>query len=187
MHEPSNPEPDNKGESDRGSQSADDWITLGRISGLYGVKGWVKIHSWTMPPANILNYPTWYLRQDDSLVPHELNEGRPHGKGIVARLDGHQDRDQAATLVGLEIAVPRRSLPPPAQGEYYWSDLMGMEVINLQGINLGTVAYLLETGANDVMVINGERERLVPFVQGQYVKSVDLEARRITVDWDAEF
>jgi 16S rRNA processing protein RimM len=111
-----------------------------------------------------------------------------HGKGVVAKLKGCDDRDAAAALMGMNIAIRREQLPAATEGEYYWADLVGLAVSNLEGVSLGVVEQLLETGANDVLVVvQGDVERLLPFVQGQFVKEVDLTNRRIIVDWDPEF
>jgi len=163
------------------------WVVLGRINGLYGVQGWVKVFSHTEPRENILAYKTWYLKQGADWQPCKLLAGRRQGKTIVAHLQGVADRDQAAALIDTEIAVRRDQLPPPQAGEYYWTDLEGLGVRNLEGVDLGTVSHLFSTGANDVMVVKGERERMIPFVQGDYVQAVDLQAGEITVDWDSEF
>jgi 16S rRNA processing protein RimM len=165
----------------------DEYIEMGRISGLYGVRGWVKVYSYTDPRENILNYATWHLRRQDRWVPVKLADGRGQGKGVVAHLEGYDDRDAAAALVGTTIAVLRSELPATGEGEYYWSDLIGLRVINRQGVELGTVADLMETGANDVLVVKGERERLIPYTPGEAVQSVDLAAGLLTVDWDADF
>ena len=164
----------------------DGYVLLGRISGLYGVEGWVKVFSHTQPRENILRYSSWYLREDDRWVRHSLIKGRRHGKAVVAFLEGCSDRDQARALIGADIAIAREQLPRPKQGEYYWSDLIGLEVMTVNGERLGRVDYLMETGANDVLVIVGERERLVPFID-EVITSVDLEEGRLTVDWDPEF
>lgn len=163
-----------------------DWAVLGSVSGLYGVRGWVKVFSHTSPKENIFNYPCWYLFRDGQWREYRLLQGRPHGKGLVASLEGVVDRDQAAELIGAEIAVPRGQLPEAAPDEYYWADLEGKDVVTLNGDSLGRVDYLFETGANDVMVVKGEREHLLPFVS-QVIRSVDLEQGVITVDWDADF
>jgi 16S rRNA processing protein RimM len=113
--------------------------------------------------------------------------GRTTNKGVVATLPGIADRVAAEALAGAEVWVDRAQLPPPAPGEYYWVDLEGMTVVNLEGVVLGTVSHLLNTGANDILSVAGERERLVPFIDGDFVKSVDFGQRRITVDWDADF
>jgi 16S rRNA processing protein RimM len=165
----------------------DEMIILGRISGLFGVKGWVKIYSHTSPREGILRYKTLYLKQDGSWQAFELAAGQAQGKGVVAKLAGYDDRDQAASLIGVDIAIKRDQLPPLQAGEYYWTDLEGLRVENLEGVDLGVVSHLFETGANDVLVVKGERERLIPYTQGMAVKEVDLQAGRILVDWDPEF
>jgi 16S rRNA processing protein RimM len=162
-------------------------VILGRIAGVYGVRGWVKVFSETKPKDNILDYNPWLINLDGSWKSIEVIEGKPHGKGLVAHLAGYDDRDLARKLVGAEIAIERDRLPAAAEGEYYWADLVGLKVITLDGTELGVVDHLLETGANDVLVVQGERERLIPFVQGQYVREVDLETGLIKVDWDPEF
>lgn len=167
--------------------SRDEMIVLGRVSGLFGVRGWVKIHSHTSPREGILGYKTWYLKLPEGWRSHKLAGGRPQGKGVVARLSGFDDRDQAATLVGLEIAVRREQLPKLAPGEYYWSDLEGLRVENLEGVDLGVVSHLFETGANDVLVVKGDRERLIPYTRGEAIRRVELESGRIIVDWDPDF
>ena len=163
-------------------------LTVGRVSGVYGVRGWVRVHSYTAPRTAILEYGEWHLLLQGRWQPVELSGGRAHGKGIVVQFEAMDDRDRARELIGVEIAIPRSQLPPPEPGEYYWTDLEGLQVETLSGEPLGQVAYLLETGANDVMVVrDGERERLIPFVLEQYVKQVDLEGGCIRVDWDPDF
>ena len=163
------------------------FVTLGRISGLYGVRGWVKIHSHTSPLTNILEYTSWYLNVDDSWLEYQLETGKAHGKGIVAKLSGIDDRDQAAGLVQSDIAVPRDQLPEIDESGHYWTDIEGLTVRTVDGFDLGRLVRLFETGSNDVMVIEGERQRLVPYIDGDVVKSVDHAAGVITVDWDPEF
>jgi 16S rRNA processing protein RimM len=165
--------------------SADKQIALGYISAVHGIKGWVKVHSWTRPMEAILEYQPWLLGEDKR--PVKIIDGRKQGKGLAALLPGFEDREQAATLVGLQIFVRRDQLPATAADEYYWSDLEGLEVHTTKGEVLGRVERLMETGANDVLVIRGEREHLVPFIQGQYITRVDLEDGLIEVDWDPEF
>jgi len=160
-------------------------MALGYISAVHGIKGWVKVHSWTRPLEAILEYQPWLLGEDKT--PVKIVDGRKQGKGLVALLPGFQDREQAVTLVGKQIFVRRDQLPATQADEYYWSDLEGLDVHTTEGQVLGRVERLMETGANDVLVIRGNREHLIPFIQGQYVKRVDLEARLIEVDWDPEF
>jgi len=160
-------------------------LVLGHISGVYGVRGWVKVHSETDPRDNILRYRPWYLGDSRRLC--KVAEGRLHGKGLVARIDGCDDRDRAAALVGQEIAVTRDQLPPPRADEFYWADLEGLRVETLNGAALGRIDHLFATAANDVMVVMGDRERLLPFVWEQVVREVDFEKGRVRVDWDPDF
>jgi 16S rRNA processing protein RimM len=162
-------------------------ILMGRVSGLFGVKGWLKIYSHAAPREGILDYKVWYLMRDGNWQPFRVAAGQRQGKSVVAHLEGYDDRDQATPLLGSDIAIRREQLPALADGEYYWSDLEGLRVVNLQGIALGVVSYLFETGANDVLVVKGERERLIPYTLGMAVKSVDLQDGLLTVDWDPDF
>lgn len=161
-------------------------VKLGRIVGLYGVRGWVRVRSDTRPREAILGYDPWLLELAGQWREYRLAEGRTHGAGIVARLEGCTDRNAAQALLGATVAVRREQLPPAGPGEYYWSELEGLRVINLLGEELGVVSHLFDTGANDVMVVAGERERLIPFTRDA-VRAVDLAARIIRVDWDREF
>lgn len=163
-----------------------EWAVLGRVSGLFGVRGWVKVFSHTAPKENILNYPCWFLLREGAWKAYKLKQGKTQGKGIVALLEGVDDRDQAAELTGADIAVRRDQLPEISPDEYYWSDLEGRRVVTETGIALGRVDHLFETGANDVMVVKGERDHLLPFI-GQVIKEVDLDGDLITVDWDPDF
>jgi 16S rRNA processing protein RimM len=169
-----------------GQDVTNDYVILGRISGIYGVQGWVKVYSETRVRADILGYDRWWLRRPGGWQAVKLLDGRMQGEGVVARLEGVNDRDAARALIGTEIAVQKDELPPAEAGEIYWADLEGLRVVNLEGVELGTVSHLFETGANDVLVVTGERERLIPYTRDA-VKEVDLESRTIRVDWDAEF
>ena len=159
-------------------------MILGRIVGLFGVKGWVKVFSYTDPREAILDYGRWLLGREGRWQAIEVLEGQRHGKAVIARLEGIGDRDEAAELVGCEVAVSRQALPHPEAGSYYWADLEGLRVVNRDGADLGRVDYLLETGANDVLVTQGDRERLIPFVLDEVVLDVDLASGVITVDWE---
>lgn len=164
-------------------------VLMGRIVGLYGVQGWLKIESWSDPRMQIFDYQPWRL----SAAPGTDTEvsgvkGRAQGKGMVAYFPGVDDREQAAALIGNDIYVDRAQLPAPAEGEYYWTDLEGLEVVTTEGVALGQISHLFATGANDVIVVReGTRERLIPYIKGSCVLSVDLSARRMVVDWDPEF
>ncbi|HEX5513662.1 MAG TPA: ribosome maturation factor RimM [Gammaproteobacteria bacterium] len=163
-------------------------VVVGTIVGLYGVRGWVRVMSHTQPRENLLEYKQWRLGRHGAWRPATVEAGQAHGKGLVVKLQECADRDQARSLIGTEIAVPRSELAPPADGEYYWVDLVGLRVETLAGQALGVVDYLFETGANDVLVVRGDdRERLIPFVTEQVVKQVDLVGGIIRVDWDPTF
>jgi 16S rRNA processing protein RimM len=162
-------------------------VTMGRVSGVYGVRGWLRVHSDCEPAEGLLDYSPWQLRTAGGWRSHALESGRVHGSGLVAKLATVDDRDQARGLVGADIAVDRNQLPALAVDEYYWTDLIGLEVVTRTGESLGRVTAIMETGANDVLVVSGERERLVPFIRGRVVLGVDAGAGRIEVDWDPEF
>lgn len=162
-------------------------IVLGRVTGLFGVRGWVKVFSSTQPREGIAKYSPWQLRLGDEWRSFVVESGQSQGKGVIAKLEGVDDRDAAAALMGADIAIWREQLPAPREGEIYWADLEGLEVETVEGEVLGRVSHLLETGANDVLVVRGERERLIPFVREQVVREIDLQGGRLVVDWDPEF
>ncbi len=163
-------------------------VELGKIVGHFGVKGWVKVKSYTRPLENILAYEDWRLSDEKESVDIRLEEGQRHGHhGLIARLQRITDRELAQELIGKTVSVARSEMPEQDNASYYWMDLEGLEVVTEDGQKLGKVDYLLETGANDVLVVAGDVERLVPFVFGEFVKAVDLDAGVITVDWDPEF
>lgn len=171
-----------------------DVLVVGKVVGVYGIKGWVKVHSLTDPIKNIFDYQPWYLKTDKGWIAVEITAGRPQGKGLVAQFDGETDRNQALErYVGCEIATPRGVLPKLEQDDYYWSDLIGLRVRTVSGADLGTVASMMETGANDVMIVRGDsnsldrQERIVPWVLDRFVKEVDRTAGYLVVDWDPEF
>jgi 16S rRNA processing protein RimM len=167
---------------------ADRLILLGRIVGLHGVQGEVKLESFTEPRLSIFKYRPWLLKSAAGEQEIDAARGRAQGKGLVAKLPGVDDRDAAAALMGSEVWVKRSALPKPTSGEVYWADLEGLQVVTTEGVSLGTVSHLFSTGANDVLVAkDGDRERLIPYVIGQFVQSVDLDGSRIVVDWDPEF
>jgi 16S rRNA processing protein RimM len=170
-----------------GQDGADDFVILGKISGVYGLRGWVKVYAETRERTDILEFDRWFLRRKDGWQAVKVIEGRAQAKGVIVQLEGVGDCDQARALIGTEIAVRRADLPPAEPGTYYWDDLIGLKVVNLEGIEFGTVSHLFETaGANDVVVVQGERERLIPYTKDA-VKSVDLKTRVMRVDWDADF
>ena len=163
-------------------------VHLGRISGVYGVKGWVRVFSHTDPREAILNYRNCLLRRDGQWQAAKMEEGRRQGKSIVARFEGVADRDAAADLTGADIGILREALPELAKAEYYWADLEGLKVTHRGKRTLGKVAYLLATGANDVLVVqggdDGNQEILIPYLPESVILDVDLAAGVIDVDWE---
>lgn len=171
-------------------------IDVGKVSSPHGIKGWVKIHSQTEPATNLFTYQPWYLKTKHGVKPTELLEWRAQGKGFVARIKGIEDRTQAEMLCPVSIAIEKSLLPELEEGNYYWHQLQDCRVVSTyNGIeaDLGLVKKILPTGANDVLVVLGDEnsidqsERLVPYVLGQFVTSIDLEQKIIAVDWDPEF
>jgi len=184
--------------------SPENYIVLGEITGHYGIKGWVKVKSYTRPCEQIFQYPDWYLSVDKTnrrqkgwasnsrLGPLNLKSGKKLGKNLVASLSGIDSRDAAESLIGKSIEIPEACLPALDNGEYYWSQLIGLKVVNTAGVDLGRVDHLVETGANDVLVVldfdqnDKNIERLLPWTE-QVVLEVDFEQRTILVDWEAGF
>ena len=162
-------------------------VVVGEIVGAFGVLGWVKVKSFTDPLQNILKYRPWMIGSGIEARTMGVIEGRPQGAVVVARLEGVADRDQAAALKGVQIAVPRECFPKSSPGEYYWADLVGLEVLTTTGLSLGKVDGLLETGANDVLAVKGDRDRLLPFVIGEFIKELNLEEGYLVADWDPDF
>lgn len=162
-------------------------IVLGRVGAPHGVRGWIRIQSYARPPDSILAFARWLLDTGTGWRPWDLAESRVTNKGLIARLKGCDDRDAALELRNAAIAVERAELPEPPPGEWYWADLQGLAVETVDGTSLGHVDHLLETGANDVLVVRGERERLIPWIADQVIRQVDLERERLVVDWDEDF
>lgn len=177
-----------------------DLIPVGKIVSVYGVKGWVKVYSYTDPKENLFDYGPYWLagreEQEKELLPIKIDEGRAQGEGLVAHLYGVDDRDEARVYCQREILVAKAVLPLLPKGEYYWSDLLGLKVYSSWGDErtlLGTVKQMLETGANDVMVVQpcegsvDKRERLLPFLLNEYQTQIDLQAGCLSLEWDPDF
>lgn len=163
------------------------FITVGKIGSTYGIKGWLKIHTYTEFSASILDYQPWYLSNPNgSWTPIKVEDGRTHNNTIVALLEGLHTPEGARLLTGRLIAIKREQLPALEEGEYYWSDLEGLTVIDQHGTTLGKVIYLMETGSNDVIVIEDsqQKEHAIPFLMNQVIRKVDLEKHEIHVDWE---
>ena len=183
-----------------------DAIELGRIQEAWGIKGWVRILPHSADTSALLESSEWFLQPPEArfargfsafagVVRVGIAEIKTHSDGIVARLEGLDDRTGAEALKGVRINVPRSAFPATPEGEYYWVDLIGLSVINREGLHMGVVRDLMPTGPNSVLVmeytdtIDGKEqiaERMIPFV-GAYVDDVDLKARRITVDWGLDY
>lgn len=159
---------------------------MGRIAAPFGVQGWVKIQPFTGEVDGLADYSGWWLGDGENWREVAVKQCAAHGATLIASLEDVAGREAAAALKGKLVAVPRAALPKPAKNEYYWSDLIGLEVVNLQGEKLGKISGLLETGAHDVLVVQGEQERLIPFIE-QYVIEVDLAGGQVRVDWGLDY
>ena len=170
----------------------DEKIILGKINGLHGVKGWVKVFSNTEPREGITDYGSWLIQLPNANAGQwrevKLEGGRPQAKTVIAKLEGYDDRNESQQLIGAVIAINADQLKPLRRDEYYWRDLIGLRVVNQQNVELGRVDSLFETGANDVLVVKDEtQERLIPWTLGHAVLEVDIEQGVISVDWDEDF
>lgn len=168
-------------------------IVVGRIGAVYGVKGWLKVQSFTDDPESIFEYSPWLLSQKTERE-MKVAEWRRHNNGLIARLEGISDREEAARLTGADICITADELPALADDEFYWRDLIGMRVVNSNGYDMGVVEQIMPTASNDVLVVKansndgfGKSERLIPFIQSEYVTAVDKEAKQIQVEWPSDF
>ncbi|WP_299873695.1 ribosome maturation factor RimM [uncultured Cocleimonas sp.] len=174
------------------SQS-NDYIILGEISGVHGIKGWVKVFSHTSPREQITEYKEWFIkRRGDDWKPIKVVDGKKQGKNIIALLENTHYRDQAEAFVGSEIAIHKDQLKELAEGQYYWRDLIGLSVETKEGEKLGIIDWLFDTGSNDVLIVKDTdgteiKERMLPYIMGDVIQSIDLEKSLMIVDWDPEF
>jgi 16S rRNA processing protein RimM len=159
---------------------------MGRIAAPFGIKGWIKVQPYSEDPGTLMDFASWRVGRGDQQRQYGVEEIQEHSNALIARLEGIDDRDQAFALRGLEVSVPRSALPPPEEDEFYWADLIGLLAINHQGMELGRVESLMETGAHDVLVVKGKREHLIPFIAA-FVGKVDMAAGRIEVDWGEDY
>jgi 16S rRNA processing protein RimM len=169
-------------------------IVMGKLGSTYGIRGWLKVFSYTDNAESIFDYSPWYLNQKGKWVEYKVESWKRHGQGYVCKLAGLDVREDAQLMTNFEIAIDPASLPELSEDEFYWRELFGMQVFTTKGYDLGEVTDLLETGSNDVLVIKanlkdafGQKERLVPYLEEQVIKKVDREAQRIEVDWDPGF
>ena len=175
-------------------EELDKEITLGKIGAVYGIKGWLKIHSFTGDQEAILDYFPWSLKLGNKTQSVKITDWRRHSSSLIVKIADVDDRDIAQAYVGSEIIVNEKSLPELPEGEFYLRDLIGMAVVTTKGYTLGSVSDVMETGANDVLVVKanrndgfGKKERLIPYLMDQVVKSVSAENKQICVDWDPGF
>lgn len=169
-------------------------VILGTLGAVYGIKGWLKVISFTDQAEGIFEYQPWLIGQEGNWQDVDVAQWRWHNKGLIAKFANVDDREAAQQLVGRKIAVSADKLPELPEDEFYWRDLVGLQVVNIENYDMGTVSQMLPTVSNDVLVVKanskdafGKRERLIPFIQSQYVVAVNMEEKRITVDWPADF
>lgn len=169
------------------AESRVDWVEIGRLGRPKGLKGWLHLESWTEPPEALFDYPIWHLRNAaGQRTQCEVAEARSNPAGFEARLEGVVSREGAEALTGAVIEVPRAELPPTKPGEHYQVDLIGCRVVNVEGVDFGVIERFEDLPAHAVMVVRGERQRWLP-VTPQHLKAIDIEARRVTVDWPEDF
>jgi len=161
-------------------------LLVGKINGLFGIQGWVKVFSHTNPRKNILSYQPWHIEVNGQWQTLDIIKGREQGKTLVAQIKDVHDMDQARTFIGIDIYINKSQLPKLNKGEYYWEDLIGLNVINQEKIVLGKVSSLVDTGSNSVLVVNGKKEHWVPYIE-PFLISVDIDKQQIVVDWDDNF
>ena len=169
-------------------------VVVGRLGAVYGIKGWLKVQSFTDDAESLFEYTPWLIAQQGTWREVRVTGWRRHNNGLVCKLENIDQREDAQALTGADIAINPQALPDLPEGEYYWSDLVGCQVANLTGYQMGEVTELMETGSNDVLVVKaklndayGMKERLIPFLEGQVIKKIDLDNRTIEVDWDPDF
>jgi 16S rRNA processing protein RimM len=169
-------------------------IVVGKFGATYGIRGWLKVFSYTDNTESIFDYAPWYIQQGDKWVEYKVESWKRHNKGLVVKLEGLDVREDAQLMTNFEISINPAVLPELPSDEFYWRDLIGMHVVTDKGYDLGTVSDMLETGSNDVLVVKanlkdafGQKERLIPFLEEQVIKNIDREAQRIEVDWDPGF
>ena len=161
-------------------------LLVGKINGFFGLQGWVKVFSYTNPRTNILNYSPWSIKVDGNFQSIDITSGREQSKTIVANIKGIDNREDSQKFIGQDIYINKEQLPELTQGEYYWHELIGFDVINKDEEQLGTVDYFVETGANDVLVVKGKKEYWIPYIE-PFLVSIDSKNNKILVDWDKDF
>lgn len=164
-----------------------DWLVVGRFGRPHGIKGFITVVSFTEPRENILDYTHWHIGTNNQWQPINVLQTTVNNKFILAQIEGYTEREQVAQLTNVEIAVKREQLPTLKPDEYYWHELVGMNVVTQQGLTLGTVSEIMATGSNDVLVVLGEGRHLIPFLPDDVILEINPSQRLITVDWDPDF
>lgn len=171
-----------------------DPVVLGKLGSTYGIRGWLRIFPSTESPEGIFDYQPWYIQRDGEWQQISVENWKHHNQDLIVKLQGVDDCEAASAMVNCNIVVDADRLPQLQQGEYYWKDLLGCQVVTTSGYDLGKVAVMMETGANDVLVVKanpkdafGAKQRLIPFLDGQVIKRIDLTEKRIEVDWEPSF
>lgn len=167
--------------------NASDWVIVGRFGRPHGIRGLISVHSFTDPRENILDYKPWHIVTNKQWTPLKLVQLKMSSQTILAQIQDYSDRESVAQLTNAEIAIKRDQLPKLMPNEFYWHELIGMEVINKKGAVLGSVAEVMPTGANDVLVVEGEKRYLIPYLPGDVVLDVNIGKALIQVDWDVDF
>lgn len=162
------------------------FICIGTFGAPHGVRGWVKINTYTENPADLFTYSPWYIQRQETYIELTAVEFARHSNHFLAKPPGCEDRDVARTFTNLDIFIKRSQLPPISEHDYYWSDLEGLTVSNTEHVTLGQVDHLFETGANPVMVVQGKQRHLIPFLKGSVIKHVCFNSQTIQVDWPEE-
>lgn len=164
-----------------------DWVVIGRFGRPQGLKGFIRVISFTEPEQSIFEYSPWYQHHNGQWMPIALEGSVKQHNTLLVKVAGYEQREHLATLTHTEIWVARSQLPVLADGEYYWQDMLHMQVFTQTGTLLGEITSLLSTGSNDVLVVCGEKRHLIPYVKGLYILSVDSTQHKMIVDWDEDF
>ena len=164
-----------------------DWVVIGRFGRVHGIKGNIIVHSFTEPTDNIQQYMPWHAYINQKWQPIKINRIIVNAKHILAHIDGYETVEQASVLTNVDIGISRDKLQPLTEGEFYWHELVGMQVVNLAHEELGQVDSIMPTGSNDVLVVEGEKRHLIPYLLDQFVIRIDKDKHLITVDWDSDF
>lgn len=160
------------------------YLVVGKIGSTYGIKGWIKILSYTEEIENILKYQPWYIEDQQGWKSIDIEQTKMHGNGIIVKFKGYDTPENARMLSGKKIAVLQDQLPALKKNEYYWNELQGLTVLDQHGENLGKVIYLMATGSNDVLVVKGSKEHAIPYIWHDVIQEIDLQKGIIYVDWE---